>query len=279
MPRPSAPTSRADVLASLSVIDVARPADLILKQLNQLIATGALEPGDRMPAERDLAQQFGVGRSHVREALRRLEFYGILTTHPQSGTYVARLGVAALTNLIGNVLALDRDDIAALLETRVVLEVETARLAAERAVRADLDAIAKAQRAFHDRAAAGDPALQEDLTLHLAIAHAAHNAVLASLVGLIAPDVMRHHGENKTCSQARLTLVIGEHQDICDAIIARDVAGAGAAMHRHASMARAQYDGARRTAVKLVSEGRRKTSQQGIRRQPRLPSRNAPKSV
>ena len=75
------------------------------------------------------------------------------------------------------------DDIAALLETRVILEMETARLAAERAAKTERDAIDKAQQAFRARAESGDPALQEDLTLHLAIAQAAHNAVLASLVG------------------------------------------------------------------------------------------------
>jgi GntR family transcriptional repressor for pyruvate dehydrogenase complex len=226
-----------------------------------------------MPAERELAQQFGVGRSHVREALRRLEFYGILKTQPQSGTVVARLGVGALTHLIGNVLALDRDDIAALLETRVILEVETARLAAERAAAADLDAIAKAQRAFTAKATTGDAALQEDLSLHLAIAHAAHNAVLASLVGLIAPDVMRQHGEHQTCTRARLVGVVDEHQAICDAIAAHDVVAAGEAMKRHALMARAQYDRRRRSAAAAATEPprarARKTASGAVRPAPR----------
>jgi GntR family transcriptional regulator, transcriptional repressor for pyruvate dehydrogenase complex len=185
--------------------------------------------------------QFGVGRSYVREALRRLEFYGILETHPQSGTVVARLGVAALTNLIGNVLSLDRDDIAALSETRVALEVETARRAAERANRTDLRAIVAAQDAFRVRALTGDPALQEDLALHLAIARTARNAVLASLVGLITPDIMRLHGERRTCSRGRLATVIREHQTIVDAIVARDPDAAGAAMAVHAQMARDQH--------------------------------------
>src|SRR5947209_2497765 len=177
--------SRPQVLSSLSAIEVERPAELIVGQLRRLLASGELKPGDRLPAERDLAEQFKVGRSHVREALQRLEFYGILQTLPQSGTVVARLGVAALEGLISNVLAFDRDDIAGLLETRIVLEIETARRAAERATRDDVRAIAGAQAAFQERALAGDAALEEDLALHLAIAAAARNAVLASLVGLI----------------------------------------------------------------------------------------------
>jgi GntR family transcriptional regulator, transcriptional repressor for pyruvate dehydrogenase complex len=254
---PRAATSPA-ILASLSTIEVARPSELVLQQLRHLLSSGALRPGDRLPAERDLARQFGVGRSHVRDALRRLEFYGILQTQPQSGTIVARLGVAALNNLIGNVLALDRDDVAALLETRVVLEVETARLAAIRASPAQRRSIAQAQDNFRSKALAGDPALAEDLTLHLAIADAAHNAVLASLVGLIAPDIMRHHGQQKTCDSARLVKVVGEHQAICDAIESRDPPGAAIAMANHARMARDQYRRTPSAGVVPVAARRRK---------------------
>lgn len=256
MPRAARTSS---ILSSLSAIEVARPSELILQQLRHLITSGALQPGDRLPAERNLAAQFGVGRSHVRDALRRLEFYGILETHPQSGTVVARLGVAALNNLIGNVLALDRDDIAALLETRVILEVETARLAADRATPPQLRAIVQAQDGFRAKALAGDPALHEDLALHLAIADAARNAVLASLVGLIAPDIMRHHGQQKTCDPQRLVAVVDEHQAICDAIAARDPARAGIAMENHARMARDQYRRAPAARVVPVATPRRKS--------------------
>jgi GntR family transcriptional repressor for pyruvate dehydrogenase complex len=238
MPRPR---RRSPILASLSAIEVARPADLILQQLRDLIASGALGPGDRLPGERELAQQFGVGRSHVRAALRRLEFYGILETHPQSGSVVARLGVAALEGLIGNVIALDRDDIVALSETRTALEVETARRAAERATRADLRAIRAAQEAFRLRALEGEPALEEDLALHLAIARAARNAVLASLVGLITPDIMRLNGEHRTCSRARLAAVVREHEAVVDAIAAGDPEAAGRAMAEHARKSRDQH--------------------------------------
>ena len=250
MPSSPPPAVRSPILAALSAIEISRPADLILWQLRDLIASGALKPGDRLPAERELARQFGVGRSHVRDALRRLEFYGILQTLPQSGTVVARLGVAALDGLISNVLALDRDDISALSETRMALEVETARRAAERATPDDLQAIHAAQEAFRVRALAGDPALQEDLALHLAIARAAHNAVLASLVGLITPDILRLGGERQTCSHTRLPIVVGEHQRVVDAIDARDPEAAARAMAEHAQMTHDQHE--RKPAAKTA---------------------------
>lgn len=244
---------RDDVLPALSAIGVVRPSDLILRQLKELVSNGTLRPGDRLPAERELALQFGVGRSHVRDALRRLEFYGVLRTLPQSGTVVAEAGVEALSGVIRNVLEFDGEDLAALLETRVVLEAETARLAAMRASADDRKQIARTHELFRARAAAGDPALHEDLAFHLAIAKAARNSVLASLVHLVAPDIMRHHGASKTCDKSRLVEVIGEHEAICDAIAAREPDRAAAAMTNHARMARDQYRRAPRARVVPVS--------------------------
>ena len=103
------------------------------------------------------------------------------------------------------------------------------------------------------------PALHEDLALHLAIADAARNAVLASLVGLIAPDIMRHHGQQKTCDPQRLVAVVDEHQAICDAIAARDPARAAIAMENHARMARDQYRRAPATRVVPVATARGKS--------------------
>jgi len=253
MARTAAPRIRDDVLASLASIGIVRPSDLIVRQLRELVSNGTLKPGDRLPAERELAAQFRVGRSHVRDALRRLEFYGVLRTHPQSGTVVAERGAEALTGVIRNVLEFDGQDLAALLETRVVLEAETARLAAMRASADDRRQVARTQDAFRARASAGHPALHEDLAFHLAIATASRNTVLASLVHLVAPDVMRHHGENKTCDKARLVEVIAEHQAICDAIAARDPDKAAAAMTDHARMARDQYRRAPKARVVPVS--------------------------
>jgi GntR family transcriptional repressor for pyruvate dehydrogenase complex len=245
---------RSPVLDSLSAIKVERPSDLILRQLRDLIATGAMKPGDRLPGERELTRQFGVGRSHVRAALRRLEFFGILNTLPQSGTIVAQLGVAALGSLIGSVIALDRDDYAALVETRFLLEVAAARFAAGRSTRADLKGIRAAEEAFRVRAMSGDPALQEDLALHLAIAKASHNAVLASLIGLIAPDVLRLNGEHKTCSKPRLAQVLREHRAVVAAIESRDPDAAERAMAEHADATAAQPRVGGRTKGTEVAE-------------------------
>src|SRR3974390_916613 len=116
------------LVTHLTPLQIDRPADLIMRQIRNLIAGGALKAGDRLPPERELASQFGVGRGHVREALRKLEVYGVLRPFPQSGSSVASLGAGSLERLISNLLDLDRDDIEALTETRGFLELHAARL-------------------------------------------------------------------------------------------------------------------------------------------------------
>ena len=96
----------SQVIEQFREIDFKRPADIILQQIKELISNGVLRPGDRLPPERALATRFGVGRGHIREAIKRLEFYGVLKTLPQSGTIVTSLGGKALEGLISNVLKL-----------------------------------------------------------------------------------------------------------------------------------------------------------------------------
>src|SRR5450432_1551062 len=158
---------------SVSSIELPKPTDLVMRQIRNQLSTGSLKAGDRLPSERELASHFGVGRGYVREALRRLEFYGVLETLPQRGTIVASLGVGALESLIGNVINLDRDDIAALTETRGILELHSAQLAAQRASKAEIAAIELALDIFRVEVEAGRPAVEEDLLFHLAIAKSA----------------------------------------------------------------------------------------------------------
>src|ERR1044071_1230708 len=106
------------LLSNLKEVSIQKPVDVIIQQIKELLMTGQLQPGDRLPPERKLSEKFGVGRTHVREAIRKLEFYGILKTRPQSGTYVASIGISALESLISDVLRIDSYSFLSLVETR-----------------------------------------------------------------------------------------------------------------------------------------------------------------
>ena len=72
------------------------PYDIIIRSIRQHLLNGEMKPGDRLPAERKLAEEYGVSRNYVREALKALEGYGIVETRPQSGTFIVGLDVNAL---------------------------------------------------------------------------------------------------------------------------------------------------------------------------------------
>jgi GntR family transcriptional regulator, transcriptional repressor for pyruvate dehydrogenase complex len=230
------------IIGRLSPIRLEKPADLIMRQIRNLLSSGALKAGDRLPPERELAAQFGVGRGHVREALRKLEFYGILQTFPQSGTIVASLGAGALARLISNLLDLDRDDIKALTETRGILEIHSAQLAAQRASNAAIAEIKEALEAFRVEVEAGRPAVEEDLLFHLAIVRSAQNPVMTSLIGLMTPDIIRLHKASRVCEAGRAQMALQEHIKIVRAIAAHDARAATRAMSEHVRLIKQQFD-------------------------------------
>ena len=158
-----------ELLNNFSQIVIEKPVDKIIKQIKELISSGQLKPGDRLPAERMLSERFGVGRTHVRDAIRKLEFYGIVKTLPQSGTVVAGMGIAALEGLITDVLKLEGTDFHSLVETRVLLETNAARFAAERRTDEDIVSISNALNNFEKAVDRGEAGVEEDLLFHLKI--------------------------------------------------------------------------------------------------------------
>ena len=221
------------MLENFSEIRIETSVDKIIRQIRGLITSGQLSPGDKLPSERKLSDVFGVGRTNVRDAIKKLEFYGILKTVPQSGTVVAGLGITALEGLITDVLKLEKSDFASLVETRVVLETQSARLAAERRTQEDIDAIQKALEAYERKVKNGELAVEEDLMFHLKISEASKNSVLNSLMLIITPDIVNSFLELKVCNDIRFVTAADEHRQIVEHIIAQDGEAASRAMQDH----------------------------------------------
>ena len=155
------------MLNNFQEIKIENPVDKIIGQIRALISSGSVKPGDRLPPERKLAEKLGVSRTHVRDAIKKLEFYGILRTLPQSGTIVAGMGIAALEGLITDVLQLEDSDFNSLVETRVILEMNAAKLAAERRSDEDIETIQKALLAYEQKLKQDGQAVEEDLMFHV----------------------------------------------------------------------------------------------------------------
>lgn len=221
------------MLENFSEIAVETPVDKIIRQIRNLITTGQLSPGDRLPAERKLAEKFGVSRGPVRDALQKLEFYGILKTLPQSGTVVAGMGITALEGLITDVLQIEEHAFASLVDTRVTLEVRAAQLAAKHRTPEDLIVISQALQAYETKLKAGESAVEEDLLFHLKIAEAGRNGVLKSLMLIITPDIIANYRKYKVCDDEVDLKTLHEHEEILHQIQRQDSAAAGDAMRKH----------------------------------------------
>ncbi len=223
------------MLNNFQEIRIESPVDKIIRQIRELITTGQLNPGDKLPPERKLAERLGVGRSNVRDAIKKLEFYGILKTLPQSGTIVAGMGITALEGLISDVLKIENSDFASLIETRVLLETESAKLAATRRTDQDIEDIKLALDAYAHKVKLGKQAVEEDLMFHLKIAEAGKNTVLQSLMLIITPDIINNFIQLDICKDGRFYNALDEHNIILEHIIAQEPEKAAAAMRVHLS--------------------------------------------
>lgn len=196
-----------------------RPTDKVISKVKELINSGILKPGDKLPAERKMAVDFGFGRTQVREALHKLEFYGIIKTLPQSGSVINGLDITTLDGLISDVLNLQSYDFFSLVETRIVLEVNAIRLCAERCTEKDLINLEKAHanyKTFFDT----PDRVSYDFAFHRAIAEASHNPVFKAMLMIVIPDILDIYQRDRIC--APNSEVINEHQEMLNAIKNKD---------------------------------------------------------
>ncbi|MGN6418193.1 MAG: FadR/GntR family transcriptional regulator [Pseudobacter sp.] len=224
---------QSSIIETIKAIEVESPVDKIIRQLKQLMSEGLLKPGDRLPAERILAEKFGVGRTYVRDAIRKLEFFGLLKTSPQSGTYVAQYNIQMMEGILNDIINFNKNDFFALIEARYYMEINAARLAAQRRTEEDLESLRAAVAAYDAKINAKENAVQEDMFIHLKIANAAKNSVMESMLLLLLPDIIRNIIEKKICGEYRSAEAMAEHHEILKAIADQDEDAAALAMANH----------------------------------------------
>ena len=230
-----------EIDASNALSDRLRPvartslSEEIIAQIMDLIQRNVLRPGDRLPPERELCKRFGVGRSSLREALRSLSAMGVVEGRVGEGTFVNDNQQFVQKALQWGML-LDRKMVGDLIETRLMLESETAFWAAQRGEKEDLqhveEALAQMQGALDDSSLF----LEADLRFHMAVARATHNTLLVSLLeatrGYLQEWIERSlAGEERSEERARLSLE--QHVEIVSALRRGNGTAARAAMVEH----------------------------------------------
>ncbi len=213
------------------------PEDFILSRIRELVVSGQLQPGARLPSERALAEKLETTRGTIRKALQKLDFYGLVEISPQSGTRIANMHSGTVEQLMQSIPVSRDQKMADLMEARFILDVQCARLAAERRTPADLELIEQRQEEFLARFYGKEDYLEEDYLFHLAIAHATGNHVLVSLFSQLTPRIVMQdqpHLKQKDKDFSRIPM---EHIRILEAIRQGDADQAEAEMVQHRNWA------------------------------------------
>jgi GntR family transcriptional repressor for pyruvate dehydrogenase complex len=205
--------------------------ELVAERLLGLISGGDLQPGDAVPAERELAQAYGVGRSSIREALRMLESKGVIRSTGNGSFTVAAFG-DTLNRSLDFLLSVDQADFRELFEVRHVLEAEAAALAAERHVEPDIAEMARQVAAMQAGLNSEADFIAADLRFHMAIAQATRNRLIVHLMHAIRSQLQRSLAASFHVPGSP-EHAIEMHRLILDAIAAREPDEARRRMHEH----------------------------------------------
>ena len=216
--------------------------ETISDYLMDAILRGELRPGSKLPSDRNLSAQFGVGRSALREALKSLSTLGIITILPGHGTFIATDSASLFHLPLSWTFLIGDNRINHLLGIRNVLEAESARLAAampEEPALNDLAEIYRKMTIAFEKADFKD-FLDLDINFHLAIAVCSRNPLIHDLLA-ISRKMLSYISRTGMVTLEELQAIFDEHSAIYKAITGRDPARAKEAMETHLERARKRY--------------------------------------
>jgi GntR family transcriptional regulator, transcriptional repressor for pyruvate dehydrogenase complex len=210
----------------------------IVEQIEESILNGELKPGDKLPSEHELAEQFNVSRTAVREAVKTLTQKGLVVVYVGRGTFVTDGTSEVVRHSLGLMLKIGQEEGSQyLVEIRDIIEPEIAALAASRA-RDEIFASLHEAVELMDRSL-GDTHLfiEADLDFHLALAEGTHNPIVLLLVDALV-DLLRDLRVHTARAEGALIRAQEHHKRILEAVQARDPEAAREAMRQHLNQVR-----------------------------------------
>lgn len=210
----------------------------VVNEIQKLIVDGQLEPGTKLPPERDLAEQIGVSRTVIREAVRMLVTKGLLDTRPGIGTIVRQVTSDQIIEPLNLLLQTQNVSMEHLHQVRSILEVEIAGLAALEATEEDITSLK--QIMIEMEAVKNDPEafVDKDNDFHQGLAKTTHNPLLIILLDSIR-DLMREVRLRVYHYPDLFARVVPDHYTILEQVSAKNRVGARQAMQEHLDHARA----------------------------------------
>jgi GntR family transcriptional regulator, transcriptional repressor for pyruvate dehydrogenase complex len=209
-----------------------RVAEEIADRIRVLILDGTFPPGRPLPAERLLAERFGVSRGSIRDALRTLETIGLLVTRHGQGTFPQELDVDRLVAPLASVLSYRHDLQDELMDVRRMFEPAVAHVAAARVTDEDLADLQRILDAQRKKLKAGRSALVEDTAVHAALARATRNRVVVSIMATLN-DLLVESRKLTLRQKGRPRRSVLGHEAVVAALRQRDADGAADAMREH----------------------------------------------
>jgi GntR family transcriptional regulator, transcriptional repressor for pyruvate dehydrogenase complex len=215
------------------VVQTSRLYEQIVRQIEDSILKGDLKEGEQLPPERDLALQFGVSRTAVREAVKTLREKGLVEAYPGRGTFITNGTSHSFKHTLDRMMrGGPSEGTVNLTEVREILEPEIAALAAQRADEEMVSAMREAIAVMDKSRSDAEAFIEGDLDFHLALAEAAANPLILSLidsiVGLLREQRMRTYFVQGGPERGQY-----HHKRILEAIEHRDPQGAREAMRAH----------------------------------------------
>lgn len=216
----------------------------VLKQINNLIIEGKLNPGDRLMGEREMASELGVSRTTLREALRTMELLGLVEIKPGGGTFIRDVQLDYVINPLALALSVEPTRLDELWEIRMTLEVECAGLAAARASEESLRWISHAlkdmQVELHDL----DAYAKADMRFHYMVAQASQNSLMNRLLQTLVVhifELIKKAGPLRFSHDIGGLHTVQEHIAIYEAISRHNSGEAQKLMRYHLEEARGEF--------------------------------------
>jgi GntR family transcriptional repressor for pyruvate dehydrogenase complex len=237
-PPPSTPGSGADVGSSAGLfnpVNDRRISELIVDQVRLLIRQQQLNPGDRLPSERELCERFGVSRVTVREALRVLEANGLLQIRvgARGGAFVTKPSKQRVGEGIADLLTLSAVTAAEATEARLILEVGMIPMVCERADEDDIAELLGICERQDAALAAGDHQINLSAEFHSRLAECTHNPAIQMLIHSFRGPLLVSLGRAQQTAPEMGPVGAGEHRELVHAIQDHDAEKAAGIMRRH----------------------------------------------
>lgn len=189
----------------------------IIEQFKELIKKGELKTGDRLPPERSLALELNVSRTAIREALRSLEIMGFIESKVGEGTFIKEVTLDNVTKPFSGILSQDKKLMMELIEVRMLLEGEIAKLAAQRINEEKIAIIEESITLMEKEVADGTIGIKGENTFHDSLAIAAENSAMSKILAMCG-DLLSNTREVTLKIPGQPTKSIKDHKKIFDAI-------------------------------------------------------------